>query len=82
MSCGFSLFPNFQITFQSVILDFKLFNHNIPNKMISKKKVSTLKNIEVATCYSGYFNREFWSNLTYFQNNLIRTYFKKLFECN
>ena len=57
MSHGFSLFSHFQITFSSAsaVLDFKLFNQNIVNKMISKKKISTLKNLEVATCYSKYF---------------------------
>ena len=37
VSCGFSLFPNFQITNASVALDFKLFGQNIPYKMISRK---------------------------------------------
>ena len=75
MSSGFSLFPHFQITFPSVVLYFKLFSQNIPN-------ISTLKNLEVPTCYSEGFDREFWSNLTYFQSNLFRDNFKKLFECN
>ena len=48
--------------------------------MISEKKISTLKNLEVAICYSKYFNRELRSNLTYFQNNLFRANFKKLLE--
>ena len=76
MSHGFGLFPHIQITFSSasVVLDFKLFNQNIVNKMISKKKILTLKNLQVATCYSKYFNREFRSNLTYFQNSLFRAY--------
>ena len=82
MSCEFSLFPHFQITFPSFVLDFKLFSQDIPNKMISKRKISTLKNLEMATCYSKYFNREFRPNLTYFQNNLFRANFKKLFERN
>ena len=77
MSCGFSLIPHFQFTFPSFVLDFKLFSQNIPSKMISKKKISILKNPEVATCYSKYFNRKFRSNLTYFQNNLFRANFKK-----
>ena len=59
MSCGFNLFPHFEITFPSVVLDLKLFSENIPNKMISRNKTSTLKNLEVATCYSKDFNREF-----------------------
>ena len=50
--------------------------------MISKQKVSTSKNLDVATCYSKDFNREFWSDLTCFHNNLFRANFKKLFECN
>ena len=82
MSYGFISFSNFQITFPSVGVDFKVFNQNIPNKINSKKKISKLKNLEVATCYSKYFNIEFRSNLTYFENNLLRTNFKKLFECN
>ena len=82
MSCGFSLFPHLQITFPSVFLDLKLFSQNIPTKMTSKKKPSKLKNVEVPTCYSKDFNREFRSNLTYFQNNLFRANFKKLFERN
>ena len=81
-ACGFSLFPHFPITFPSVVLDFELFNQNITHKMISKKKISTLKNLEVPTCYSKDFNREFRSNLTYFQNNSFRANFKKLFEYN
>ena len=40
--------------------------------MISKKKTSTLKNLEVATCYSKDFSKEFRSNLTYFKNNWFR----------
>ena len=55
MSCGFSLFLHFQTTFPSVVVDFKLFSQNIPNKMISKKKISTLKNLEVPICYSKHF---------------------------
>ena len=39
MSYGFRLFPHFQITFSSVVLDFKLFIQNIPINMISKKKI-------------------------------------------
>ena len=72
MSCRFSLFPHLHISFPPVTLDFKLFNQNIPNKMISKKKTSTLKNLEVATCYSKDFSKEFRSNLTYFKNNWFR----------
>ena len=45
ISCGFSLFLHFQITFPSVALDFELYSQNIPNKMISKKKTTTLKNL-------------------------------------
>ena len=82
LSCGFSLFPDFQTTFFSVVPNFKFFNQNIPNKMISKNKTSKFKNREVVTSYSKGFNREFQSNLTYFQNNIFRTNFKKLFECN
>ena len=82
MSCGCSLFPHFQITFSSVALDFKRFSQNISRKMISIKKISTLKKPDVAICYSKDFNREFRSNLTYFQNNLFRANFKKLFECS
>ena len=82
MSCGFSLFPDFQTTLFSVVPDFKLFNQNISDKMISKNKTSKFKNREAATCYSKGFNTEFQSNLTYFQNNLFRANFKKLFECN
>lgn len=37
VSCGFGLFPYFQITNASVALDFKLFGQNIPYKMISRK---------------------------------------------
>ena len=36
--------------FPSVVLDFKLFSENVPNKMISKKKISILKKLEIATC--------------------------------
>ena len=80
-SCGFSLFSRFQITSVSV-LDFKLFSQNICNKMISRKKNSTFKNLEVASCYSKDFNREFRSNLNYVKTNLFRANFKKLFECS
>ena len=34
------------------------------------------------TCYSNNFKKEFQSNLTYFQTNLFRANFKKLFEYN
>ena len=43
MPCRFSLFPHFQITFPSVVLDFKLFIQNIPNKMISKENLKIEK---------------------------------------
>ena len=43
MSCGFSLFLHFQIPFSAVVLDFKLFSQNIPNKMISKKNFNIEK---------------------------------------
>ena len=82
ISCGFILFPHFQISFSSIALDCKIFSHNIPNNMISKQKVSTSKNLDVATCCSKDFNRELWSYLTCFHNNLFRANFKKLFECN
>ena len=47
MSYGFRLFPHFQITFSSVVLDFKLFIQNIPINMISKKKIWTTKNLPI-----------------------------------
>ena len=43
MSCGFSLFPHFQITFPSVVLDIKRLSQNIPNKMISKENFNIEK---------------------------------------
>ena len=45
--------------------------HNVKREA-QTDKISTLKNLEVAICYSKDFNRELRSNLTYFQNNLFR----------
>ena len=50
--------------------------------MISVNEISTLKNLQVAICHSNDFNREFWADLTYPQNNIFRVNFKKLFEYN
>ena len=48
-----------------------------------KPYIRKLRNLEVSSCcYSEDFNREHWSNLTDFQNNLSRANFKKVFKFN
>ena len=51
-------------------------------KVSTSSLIRKLRNLEVPTCYSKDFSREFWSNLTDIQNNLFRANFKKLLEFN
>ena len=50
ISCGFSFFPHFQITFPSAIRDFKFFSQNISNKTISSENQVLLENLEIQKC--------------------------------
>ena len=47
ISCGFSFFPYFQITFPSAIPDFNFFSQNISNKTISSENQVLLENLEI-----------------------------------